>query len=316
MEQQLYQLETDPGLKRLVAPLDLVEFSGMEEEIRRHGGEKGVKVWGRTILVDHEYYEYCHKKNIPFCLVNISLDSYQEAVAWVCKNQLHRKSLTEEMRKYLIGKRSLAERTIGIVQMRKLEDNAGGQECPVMKLAKHNVSRTHVRERIGAEYSLAYMTVRKYESYTLALEMMRTFSPELVDGHLAGRLRLSFEKIYRLASLPSDIAGIECRRLLTEHREAGEGPAKGRIGEKEDCSGTVPAVSIKDMPVYDPDAEIVTLSLTIPSWISSIIRTRGASNMEEISPDARVRLKKELISLKSTVDKMLYALREGPDERI
>ena len=316
MERQLYQLETDPALKRLVAPLDLVEFSGMEEDIRRRGGEKGVKVWGRTILVDHEYYEYCHRENIPFCLVSISLDSYQEAVAWICKNQLLRKSLNEEMRKYLIGKRSLAERTIGLVQMRKLENNASGQERPVMKLARHNVSRTHVRERIGTEYSLAYMTVRKYESYTLALDMVRTYSPELVDEHLAGRLKLSFEKVYSLAALPPGAACSECLRLMTEPREAGPGSVKSRCGAKESCAGTVAVVSIKDMPVYDPDAEIVSLSLTIPSWISSIIRVRGTSNMEEVSTGARDRLKKELTSLKSTVDKMLYALRGKPNERI
>ncbi len=316
MEQQLYQLETDPALKRLVAPLDLVEFSDMEEDIRNRGGEKGVKVWGRTILVDYEYYEYCHRESIPFCLVSISLDSYQEAVAWICKNQLLRKSLTEEMRKYLIGKRSLAERTIGLVQMRKLGENAAGQEHPVMKLARHNVSRTHVRERIGAEYFLSYMTVRKYESYTLALDMVRTHSPEFVDEHLAGRLQLSFEKVYKLASLPPDAASNECLRLMTEPREAGLGSVKSRCGAKEGSTGTVATVSIKDMPVYDPDAEIVSLSLTIPSWVSSIIRVRGTSNMEETSTEARDRLKKELTGLKSTVDKMLYALRGNPNERV
>ena len=83
MEQQLYHLDTDPALKRLVAPLDLVEFSEMEEETRTHGGARGIKVWGRTILVDHEYYEYCHKGNIPFCLASVPLKNRTEAVAWI-----------------------------------------------------------------------------------------------------------------------------------------------------------------------------------------------------------------------------------------
>ena len=64
MEQQLYQLETDPELRRLTAPLNLAEFNEMEEEIKKNGGAKGVKVWGKTILVDYEYYEYCHKQKV------------------------------------------------------------------------------------------------------------------------------------------------------------------------------------------------------------------------------------------------------------
>lgn len=316
MDQQLYQLETDPALKRLVAPMDLVEFSEMEEEIRINGGARGVKVWGRKILVDYEYYEYCHREKIPFCLVSITLETYQEVVAWICKNQLFRKSLTEEMRKYLIGKRSLAERTIALLQMRKLQDRTDRQDYSVMKLARHNVTRTHVRERIGAEYSLVYITVRKYEAYVIALDTVCAFCPEFVEKHLRGKLKISFRKIDRLALLPPDDICNECRRLMETPRDAGSGFVKGLRAIKEDNLKTIPSVSIKDMPAYDPDAEIVSLSLTIPSWTSSIIRARDASNMAEISQEARLGLRDALISLKSTTDKLLYALREDSDERV
>ena len=313
MEQQLYQLETDPALKRLVPLMDLAEFSEMEEEIRMHGGTRGVKVWGRKILVDYEYYEQCHREKIPFCLVSLSFETYQEAVAWICKNQLFRRSLTEEMRKYLIGKRSLAERTIALLQMRKLQVRS---DHSVMKFAKHNVSRTHVRERIGTEYSLVYITVRKYEAYVIALDTVYAISPEFVEKHLAGRLKLSFEKIDRLALLPPDEVYNECRRLMEVPHKARCGFAKSLRDMKEEIKKTMPSVSIKDMPVYDPDAEIVSLSLTIPSWTSSIIRARDASNMAEISQEARLGLKEALTGLRSTTDSLLYALREDFDERV
>lgn len=316
MEQQLYHLETDPVLKRLVAPMDLAEFSGMEEEIRENGGAKGVKVWGRTILVDHEYYEYCHRQKIPFCLVSVPLETYQEAVAWVCRNQLLRKSLTEEMRKYLIGKRSLAERTIGLLRMHSLQIRADRQESTVMKLAKHNISRTHIRERIGEEYSLIYITVKKYEAYVMALDTVYAFSPEFVRKHLAGRLKISFDRIERLASLPPGDICEECRRVMEAPHDAGYGYAKGLRAMKESAVQTKLSVSIKDMPAYDPDAEIVSLSLTIPSWTRSIIRAGDASDMAEVSEGARLGLREALVSLKSAADKLLYALREESDERV
>lgn len=316
MEQQLYQLETEPELRRLTPPLNLVEFNEMEEEIKKNGGAKGVKVWGKTILVDYEYYEYCHKQNIPFCIVSISLETWTEAVAWICKNQLFRKSLSEAMKKYLIGKRSLAERTIGLRQMQKLENHIGQQDCTVMKLAMHNVSRTHVRERIGTEYFLAYMTVRKYESYAQAIDILYALSPEFVKAHLAGRLKVSFGKIDRLVTLSPDAVCSECQRMLQESSESRQGLVKGLRIMKESKTEMLPAISIKNMPAYDPDAEIVSLSLTIPSWTSSIIRVRNVSNIAETSSEARCRLREALISLKSTTDKMLYVLREDIDGRI
>ncbi len=316
MEQQLYQLETDLGLRRLTAPLNLVEFNEMEEEIKKNGGAKGVKVWGKTILVDYEYYEYCHKQKIPFCIVSISLETWAEAVAWICKNQLLRKSLSEAMKKYLIGKRSLAERTIGLRQMQKLENHVDQQDCTVMKLAMHNVSRTHVRERIGTEYLLAYMTVRKYESYAQAIDILYAFSPEFVEAHLAGRLKVSFDKIDRLVVLPPEAVCSECQRMMQESSEARQGLVKGMRIMKGNKIEILPAISIKNMPTYDPDAEIVSLSLTVPSWTSSILRVRDVSNIAETSPEARCRLREALISLKSITDKMLYVLREDNDGRI
>ena len=64
------------------------------------------------------------------------------------------------------------------------------------------------------------------------------------------------------------------------------------------------------MPLYDPDAEISSLVLTIPSWISSIDRTRSSANLQGISSNARSKLDEELSRLKKTIDTMLFAIKE------
>lgn len=38
--------------------------------------------------------------------------------------------------------------------------------------------------------------------------------------------------------------------------------------------------AIKTMPAYDPDAEVAGLTLTIPSWMSSIDRTKSMAHLE------------------------------------
>ena len=312
MEPRLYELQTVPSLRRLVAPLLPFELKAMEEDIRTNGGAKGVRVWGDTILVDYDYYEYCHNHNIPFVLVKTLLESEPEAVAWVCREQLRRKALSEEMRKYLIGRMSLAERSKKLHFLRRLEKRVKDPDDAVMKITKHNITKTHIREHIAAEYFLVYSTVQKYECYSQALDMINGVFPGFVTEHLAGKLKLSFSHIDKLSRLPDNEIYNECHRLLRRSAEGQGVPGRGcRYSEGDELE---PVVSIKSMPEYDPDAEIVSLSLTSPSWVSSILRVRSSANMMETSEEARAGLKRALIKLKSTTDKMLTALRKEPNE--
>ena len=64
------------------------------------------------------------------------------------------------------------------------------------------------------------------------------------------------------------------------------------------------------MPAFDPDAEITGLTLTIPSWASSIDRTRSKADLSIVSDKARDRLAEALTELQGKVSDMLTALKE------
>lgn len=68
--------------------------------------------------------------------------------------------------------------------------------------------------------------------------------------------------------------------------------------------------SIKDMPTFDPDAEVTELTLTIPTWNSSIKRTQTNADLSIISQTAREKLKSALQSLRDEVDIMLTLIKE------
>ncbi len=67
---------------------------------------------------------------------------------------------------------------------------------------------------------------------------------------------------------------------------------------------------IKVTPKHDPDAEITGLTLTVPSWVSSIERARKLANMSAASADAKSRLEKALLSLQEKVSEILSDIRE------
>ena len=63
------------------------------------------------------------------------------------------------------------------------------------------------------------------------------------------------------------------------------------------------------MPEFDPDAEVIGLTLTIPSWSSSIDRIVH-SNLDNVSDSARQKLHNALMDLQEAISLMLSAIKE------
>jgi hypothetical protein len=71
---------------------------------------------------------------------------------------------------------------------------------------------------------------------------------------------------------------------------------------------TLPA--IRKMPVYDPDAEVNSLCLTIRYWITSMQRVNNKTNLERVTSRARIKLIKELSYLQNTTEELQKSLVE------
>ena len=66
-------------------------------------------------------------------------------------------------------------------------------------------------------------------------------------------------------------------------------------------------VSVKDVPKYDPDGEIVGLSLTVPSWADSLKRMQE-KDLSEVSMKAKQDLARNLNELKRQLDRLLHLM--------
>ena len=70
-----------------------------------------------TVFDEHYLYpedryrlRICTRLNIKYKVVNMPFESEEDAISWICSNLLGRRSISEETRKYLIGKRYEAEK--------------------------------------------------------------------------------------------------------------------------------------------------------------------------------------------------------------
>ena len=68
--------------------------------------------------------------------------------------------------------------------------------------------------------------------------------------------------------------------------------------------------SVKDAPVFDPDAELIGLTLTIPSWGSSIERAMSNADLSLASKSAKYKLIDALTYLRLKIDDVLSAIKE------
>ena len=310
-------LKINENFKRLIPPLSSEELQQLEQNLVRDGCREPLCVWNDTLIDGHNRYEICTRLQIPFIIRRIHFESAEEATAWICANQLGRRNITDETRKYLIGKRFEMEKLIGAHNAFGINQHKKKKEVkPKMWVEPpFEKSSKSTSKRLGEGYRVSHATIDKYGAYSHALDSLVEIVPAFVQKILSGQIKISQTSIIDLAQLSPQMIQQLSKRISDEAVEfIGYASTRQAIPKRQESPKTpappVPTISVKDMPVYDPDAEISSLVLTIPSWISSIDRTRSSANLQGISSNARSKLDEELSRLKKTIDTMLFAIKE------
>ena len=303
------RLRVNPDLRFLVAPLSEQAHKELKGRLLQNGCSTPIRVWENTVLVDYEAFEICKSNSIPMTVSRIRLGSMEEATAWICKNQLLRKDIPEKMRQYLIGKRFLVEKALGAHEATKGRRSAASEMTTTVIVDNNPYDDTATKtcERLGLEYHISFATVRKYGIFAGILDYIRSKEPSLADKILSGKIRISHEHLVEISQLtPTEfnrmtrhfLKTTDCRPTYINFRAMLEENRKKDVSQVN----TPPTGTIKDMPAYDPDGEVCSLALTVPSWIGSINRTQSVSDFTKVSESAGAKLIYELDRLVYTVE--------------
>ena len=105
-------LTIDPEFEAKCPPLTEDELSQLEENILEEGLVlMPLIVWNDTIVDGHNRYRIAQAHpGIGFRTHEKQFNNRYEALSWICKNQLGRRNLTPQQKKYLIGQRYKAEK--------------------------------------------------------------------------------------------------------------------------------------------------------------------------------------------------------------
>ena len=197
---KLSSLKIDPEFSAQILPLSFEELQQLEQNIIAEGRLLNpIITWNGYILDGHTRYRILKKHGfIKFEVEEIQLANKYEALAWICKNQLGRRNLSPERKKFLLGKE---------YESTKLA--VGGQPGNCNKVNRcdqndHIDSEKRTCERIAVEHGVGSATVRRAEKYSQGIDAAEEAVPGAQEEILTGRIKATDAQIAALPAIPKE----------------------------------------------------------------------------------------------------------------
>ena len=266
--------------------------------------------WNGFILTDHLLLKTAKANATPIRLVTHNFADINEAACFVCHEQLLRRDLTIEYRKFIIGE---------IFRYTMTE----------------NDRKNELADKIGKTQKMSGGTVLKYYVYSSALNIIFDHNEDFARDILLGKIRVSHENVVELSRLaPEEIRMVsvevleegikhltfqEIRHAVkTHYSQANKRVQRREQRQRQNKSSSGAEAGIRQMPEYDPDSDIKSLCLTISSWVTSIERVEHSVNFSKISSTSKLDLMKQLTILERTISTLekLLTERTGYDSGI
>lgn len=197
---KLSSLKIDPEFSAQILPLSFEELQQLEQNIIAEGRLLNpIITWNGYILDGHTRYRILKKHGfIKFEVEEIQLANKYEALAWICKNQLGRRNLSPERKKFLLGKE---------YESTKLA--VGGQPGNCNKVNRcdqndHIDSEKRTCERIAVEHGVGSATVRRAEKYMNGVEAADEAAPGAREEILNGKIKAADREICAIAKAPKE----------------------------------------------------------------------------------------------------------------
>ena len=240
-------------------------------------------------------------------------ESRNAVIIWLCDKNLARGDIPFEYRRYFIGKKFLA-----------CYASANGYERDdeLQYTSRYKNKKYMIASDVGSEYERSSITIMKYGRFVLAMDEIFRKDPVFAQKILTGEIKIPRESETVISQMSAEEI-IMIREYLNE-----KGGNKITIPEKRRVQNLYrpkPVAlenpgfrsikpEIKNMPKYDPDAETMSLALTIPSWKSSIERVRDKADFAGTSEKARNKLLRQLSILSDTIEELSSYIEEAVNE--
>lgn len=252
----LAALKIDPEFQGKIPPLTFEELNQLETNILRDGRIiDPIVVWEGLIVDGHNRFTIARKHpEIPFTVHEKEFASRYEAIIWICKNQLGRRNLTPEQKKYLIGKQYDAEKSSHGAG----NGFRGNQYRLVNAENRHLPDKMQTCKRIAKENGVGKTYVKDAAQYAKGVDAAEEAVPGTRQKVLSGAVKPTAAEIAAVARIPPE----ERPALVAEICKPKE--QKKVAAQKEKLSPTV-AVPLPDANTSD-EGSTHTLAAQEPAF--------------------------------------------------
>ena len=193
----MINLKIDPEFQSQIPPLTDDEFKQLEENILKEGKLLSpLIVWNNTLVDGHNRYTILQKHpEICFSTMPLRFANREEALAWICKNQLGRRNLSPEQKRYLLGKQYEAEKKAAKIFR-------GNQYTLAKKSVGDHGDNHHsgkkTCDRIAEENGVSRASVLRASHYTRGIDIADNLSPGIKQKVFSGEVKFTNEEMSKL----------------------------------------------------------------------------------------------------------------------
>ena len=193
----MINLKIDPEFQSQIPPLTDDEFKQLEENILKEGKLLSpLIVWNSTLVDGHNRYAILQKHpEIYFSTMPLRFENREEAIAWICRNQLGRRNLSPEQKRYLLGKQYEAEKKAAKIfrgNQYTLAKKSGGAHDD----NHHSGKKTC--DRIAEENGVSRASVLRASHYTRGIDIADNLSPGIKQKVFSGEVKFTNEEMSKL----------------------------------------------------------------------------------------------------------------------
>ncbi len=181
-------LRIDPEFEKMIPPLTADEFRQLEENILEEGLVlTPIIVWNNIIIDGHNRFCIIEKHpDIKYSVHEKQFDDRYSVIAWICKNQLGRRNLTPQQKKYLIGQRYDAEK-----KANGASDGFRGNQykSPVPDQFGQVPESKTTRQQIAEETHTSEGYVQRAEYFAKGVDAAEEVLPGIKEELLSGAIK-------------------------------------------------------------------------------------------------------------------------------
>ncbi len=297
----------DREFANLSVPLTNEEQAILENSILREGCLEPIVVWNGIIIDGHKRYAFCCFEEIEFSVQEMEFSCREEAIRWITRRRIPQARKGSMIQKYLLGKRYQCEKSLGREQHSKKQAQKGKDGG--------NASESYLPLPVtimdlAEEYNIHRNEPKHYGDLSKVLDMIDELEPAVFQAFIQEEIKMSINRIIELGDAdPRDIHAT-VRKLLARIQSAAMKPhSRMNQQQKEKRRNLIAerplSVGIKEMPTYDPDAEVRGLALTVTTWIMMLERKMGKLNLGSASTEVKEQLSKNLRAMDAELEKAI-----------